>query len=169
MVAIEDCVELTVRGLEVYFHGGEERLLESPRGDRVDGLEAASVSKKAKNKKRLQDWEEKAVHGQYFRQTKEVRSEKSWVWLQNGDLKRETESLIVTAHNQGIRTNLVKSKINKRQKDMLCRLCKKAAESIDHVVSCYSKLAQKEYFGDLLESVILNLVISGLNMSQKVF
>ena len=120
----------------------------------------------AKNKKRLQDWEEKAVHGQYFRQTKRVRSEKSWVWLQNGDLKRETDRY---STESGIRTNLVKAKINKRQKDMLCRLCKKAAESIDHVVSCYSKLAQKVYFGDLLGSVILNLVISGLNMSQKVF
>ena len=47
-----------------------------------------------KKEKRLQDWEEKALHGQYFRQTKEVRSEQSWVWFQNVDLKRETESLI---------------------------------------------------------------------------
>ena len=88
---------------------------------------------------------EKALHGQYLRQTKEVRSEQSWVWLQNGDLKRETESLIVAAQNQSIRTNLVKAKIDKSQKDLLCRLCKKADESIDHVVSGCSKLAQKEY------------------------
>ena len=56
----------------------------------------------------------------------------------------ETESLIVAAQNQSIRTNLVKAKIDKIQKDTLCRLCKKADESIDHVVSGYSKLAQKE-------------------------
>ena len=68
-----------------------------------------------------------------------------WVWLQNGDLKRETESLIVAAQNQSIRTNLVKAKIDKNQKDTLCRLCKKADESIDHVVSGCNKLAQKEY------------------------
>ena len=101
--------------------------------------------KKAKKEKRLKDWEEKALHGQHLRQTKEVRSEQSWVWLQNGDLKRETESLIVAAQNQSIRTNFVKSKIDKRQKDTLCRLCKKADESIDHVVSGCSKLARKEY------------------------
>ena len=29
--------------------------------------------------------------------TKEVRSGQFWSWLQNGDLKRETESLIVAA------------------------------------------------------------------------
>ena len=80
-----------------------------------------------------------------MRQTKEVRSEQSWVWVQNGDLKRETESLIVAAQNQSIRTNLVKAKIDKTQKDTPCRLCKRADESIDHVVSGCSKLAQKEY------------------------
>ena len=61
------------------------------------------------------------------------------------NLKRETESLIVAAQNQSIRTNLVKAKIGKSQKDSLCRLCKNADESIDHVVSGCSKLAQKEY------------------------
>ena len=37
--------------------------------------------------------------GENLRQIKEVRSEQSWVWLQNGDLKRETESLIVAVQN----------------------------------------------------------------------
>ena len=68
-------------GLEVYVHGNEDKLLQAARGDREDGLEAASVLKKAKKEKRLQDREEKALHGQYLRQNKEVRSEQSWVWL----------------------------------------------------------------------------------------
>ena len=37
MIAIEDCVELTVRGLEVYVHGSEQRLIQAARGDRVNG------------------------------------------------------------------------------------------------------------------------------------
>ena len=48
----------------------------------------------------MQDWKEKALHGQDLRQTKDLRSEKSWIWLQNGDLKREIENLIVAAQNQ---------------------------------------------------------------------
>ena len=48
MIAIEDCVQMAVRGLEVYVHGSEERMLQAAREDRVDGLEAASVLKKAK-------------------------------------------------------------------------------------------------------------------------
>ena len=77
--------------------------------------------------------------------TKEVRKDKSWAWLQNGDLKRETESSIVAAQNQSIRTNLVKAKIDKSQGHSLCRKCRKVDESIDHIVSGSSKLAQKEY------------------------
>ena len=85
------------------------------------------------------------LHGQYLRQTKEVRSDQCWAWLQNGDLKRETESLIVAAQNQSIRTNLVKARIDKSQGDSLCRMCRKVDESIDDIVSGCSKLAQKEY------------------------
>ena len=66
-----------------------------------------------------------------MKQTKKVRSEQSWVWLQNGCLKRETKSLIIAAQSQSIRTNVVKAKIDKSQKDTLCRLCKKAEESVN--------------------------------------
>ena len=48
LISTEDCLELAIRGLEVYVHGSEER---------------------------LEDWEEKVVHDQYLRQTKEVRSD----------------------------------------------------------------------------------------------
>ena len=53
--------------------------------------------KRSKKEKRLEVSEEKVLHGQYLRQTKKVRSDQCWVWLQNGDLKRERESLIVAA------------------------------------------------------------------------
>ena len=66
----------------MYVHGSEERLIQAAR-DKIDGSEAASVLKRSKKEKRLEDSEEKALHGQYLRQTKEVRSEQSWAWLQN--------------------------------------------------------------------------------------
>ena len=51
----------------------------------------------------------------------------------------------MAAQNQSIRTNLVKTRIDKSQGDSLCRMCRKVDESIDHIVSGCSKLAQKEY------------------------
>ena len=145
LISIEDCVELAIRRLEVYVHGSEERLIQAARGDKIDGVEAASVLKRSKKEKRLEEWEEKVLHGQYLRQTKKVRSDQCRAWLQNGDLKRETGSLIVAAQNQSIRTNLVKAKIDKSWGDYLCRMCRKVDESIEHIVSGCSKLAQKEY------------------------
>ena len=57
LIVTEDYVELAVRGLEVYVHGSEGRLIQAVRGDRVDDrLEAANVLKKAKKEERLQDW-----------------------------------------------------------------------------------------------------------------
>ena len=52
------------RSLEVYVHGNEERLIQAARGDRLNDLEAASVMKKAKKEKRLQEQKEKDLHGQ---------------------------------------------------------------------------------------------------------
>ena len=66
--SIEDCVELAIRGLEGYVRDSEERLIQAARGDMIDGLEAASVLKRSKKEKRLEDWEEKVLHGQYLRQ-----------------------------------------------------------------------------------------------------
>ena len=143
LISIEECVE--IRGLEVYVHGSEERLIQAARGDKIDGLEAASVLKRSKKEKRLEDWEEKVLHDQYLRQTKEVRSGHYWAWLQNGDLKRKTGGLIMAAQSQSIRTILAKAKIDKSQVDSLCRVCRIVDESIDHIVSGCSKLAQKEY------------------------
>ena len=81
MISIEDCVELAKRGLEMYVHGSEEILIQAAKGDKIDGLEAASVLKRAKKEKRLEDWEEKVPHGQYLRQTNEVRSDQCCAWL----------------------------------------------------------------------------------------
>ena len=80
-----------------------------------------------------------------MRQSKEVKSDQCWAWPQNGDLKKETESLIVAAQNQSMRTNLGKAKFDKSLGDSLCRVSRNVDESIDHIVSSCSKLAQKEY------------------------
>ena len=136
---------LAVRGLELYVHGSEEILIQAARGDKIDVLETASVLKRSNKEKRLEDWEEKVLNGQYLRQSKEVRSDQCWAWLQNEDLERERESLIVPAQNQTIRKNLVKAKIDKSQGDSLLRASRKVDESIDHIVSGCSKLAQKGY------------------------
>ena len=81
MISTEDCVELALRDLEVYVHESEERLIQAARVDKIDGLEAASILKRSKEKKRLEDWESNVLHDQYLRQTKEGRFNHCWAWL----------------------------------------------------------------------------------------
>ena len=67
-----------------------------------------------------------------------------------------TESLIVAAQNQSIRANLVEAKIDKNQRDSLCRVCRKVDKNIDHIISGCSKLSKKEYEirHDKLEKIV---------------
>ena len=67
LISIENCVELAIRGLQVYVHRSEQILIQTARGDKIDGLEAASVLKRSKKEKRLEDWKEKVLHDQYLR------------------------------------------------------------------------------------------------------
>ena len=66
-------------------------------------------------KNRKQKWEEKQLYGYFKRQIEEVALEKTWTWLRKKNLKRETESLIIAAQNNDIRTNYIKAKIDKTQ------------------------------------------------------
>ena len=50
----------------MYVYGSEERLIQAARAEKIDRLEAPSLLKRSKKEKRLEDWEEKALHGQYL-------------------------------------------------------------------------------------------------------
>ena len=71
--------------------------------------------------------------------------EKSWLWTRKCDLKIPTEALICFAQEQVIRKNYVKYHINKSVDLLSCRLCSEKGETIGHIVSECSKLAQSEY------------------------
>ena len=57
LIFIKDCIELEIRGLEMFVHGSEERLIQAAKGDKINGLEAVSVLKRPKKEKILEDWD----------------------------------------------------------------------------------------------------------------
>ena len=77
---------------------------------------------------------QKKLHGQFFNQIEEVAGEEKWLWLRDGSIKRETESLIMAAQEQAIRTNTIKVKIDNTQAESKCRLCGKVDETVRHSV-----------------------------------
>ena len=70
---------------------------------------------------------------------------KTWTWLRKGNLERETESLLIGAENNAIRTNHIKIWIDKTQQNCKCGFCGDRDETTNHIISECSKLAQKEY------------------------
>ena len=60
-------------------------------------------------------------------------------------LQWATETLLIAAQNNAIRTNHIKARIDKTWQNSKCRLCGDRDESINYIISECSKLAQKEY------------------------
>ena len=94
---------------------------------------------------RKQKWEEKQLYGRFKRLINDLSHDKTWTWLSKGNIKRETESLLITAQNNAIRTNQIKARIDKTQQNSKCRLCGGRDETINHMIGECSKLAEKEY------------------------
>ena len=91
-------------------------------------------------------WKNKKMYGQFIREMPdETTDEKeTWNWLRKADLKLETEVMLCTAQEQGIRTNYVKHKIDQTAQSPLCRMYDKKNETVSHIVSECEKLAQKK-------------------------
>ena len=139
LICIEDTVKLANIGLKRNVKESKERLIVAARGDNENAdIETGNEFKRRTQQERKTKWKEKMFHGQFLRHTKELADKEQWWWLTYGTRKRETEE-------QALRTNLVKAKIDKDQEDSRCRMCGKADESINHLLSDCSKMTQKEY------------------------
>ena len=91
---------------------------------------------------RKQKWEGKQLYGRFKRLINNISHQKTWTWLRKGNLKRKTESLLIAAQDNAIRTNHVKVRIDKTQQNSKYG---DRDEIINHIISECSKLAQKEY------------------------
>ena len=86
------------------------------------------------------------MYGQFIRDMPEsTDKEKPSVWLRKCDLKIRSEALICSAQEQAIRTNYVKYHIDECVDSPSCRMCGETGETVSHIVSECSKLAQRKY------------------------
>jgi hypothetical protein len=92
-------------------------------------------------------WENNIMHGQYIRSLDRqlINEEDTFLWLQKGDLKAETESEIVAAQDQALQTKYYATKIFNTETDSKCRLCQQFDETTDHILSACPILAKEQY------------------------
>ena len=147
--SVWQCVEEDKRSLVDYLNQSKEKLLQQVQEEHLVGREGnVDDFRKEMRNQRLDSWKQKALHGQYIRDTEELVSKEDTAgWLRCGRLKKETEGLIVAAQDQALSTNAIKVKIHKQKGSPMCRLCGVKEETVDHLVSCCSTIAQTDYKG----------------------
>ena len=69
-----------------------------------------------------------------------------WKWLQRSGISKEVEAFLFAAQEQAIPTNIIKNKIyGQTHISPLCRLCGQSNETVDHLTSSCSYIAQTAY------------------------
>ena len=139
LASIKDSIDASIQRLEDYIEKCGGRLnTATTNNTNVTRTIRKTITRKQK-------WEEKQLYGCFKRLTIDISHEKTWTSIRKGNFKRETESCLIAPQNNTIRTNHIKARIDRTQQNSRCRLCGDGEKAINHMISKYSKLAQKEY------------------------
>ena len=108
LLSLEECVNAEKRSLGQCLKMNEDEWLRSAW---EEGLikedEDPQVYKKRTSKFRMEDWQNKPMRSQFLRQTKDLSSNDTWQWLQRGELKKDTEGVIMAAQDQALKTRYI--------------------------------------------------------------
>jgi hypothetical protein len=91
---------------------------------------------------------QKSLHGRYFKELEqpEVNIQASHAWLKKSNIHPETEGFIFAIQDRVINTRNYKKHICGLQSIIdKCRICGTEGETIEHIISSCSVLAQSEY------------------------
>ena len=135
----EDSVDASIQCLEDNIEKHKGRLITATSND-TNNMKANKMTITRKQK-----WGKKQLSGRFKRLINNIPHEKTWTWPRKENLKRETESHLIAAHNNAIRTNNIKAIIDKTQQNSKYRLCGDRDETINYRISECRKLARKEY------------------------
>ena len=139
LASIEDSVDASIQRLEDYIQKHDGGLITAIRNDTDNTMDDKMTIR------RKQKWEGKQLYGRSKRLINNISHDKTRTWLRKGNFKRETESLLIAAQDNAVRTNHIKARIDKTQQNSKCRLCSDRDEMINHIISECSKLTLKEY------------------------
>ena len=135
LTSIEDTVDASIQRLEDYMEKHERGLITTIRNNTDNTIdERMTTTRKQKS-------EGKQLYGHFNRLINNISNQKTRTWLRKGNLKRETEYLLIAAQDNAIRTNHIKARIDKTQQNSKCRLCSDREETINHIISECNKLA----------------------------
>ena len=108
LTSIENRVDASIQWLEDYKEKHERGMITAIINNTDNTIDnRITITRKLK-------WEEKQLYGR-FKRLINISNDKTWTCLRKGNFKRETESLLIVAQNNTIRTNHIKARIDKTQ------------------------------------------------------
>ena len=116
LASIEDSVDASIQRLEDYIEKYERGLITAIRNDTDNTIDDRMTTT------RKQKLEKKQLYGRFKGLINNISHQKTWTWLKKGNLKRETESLLIAPQVDDKRTNHIKARIDKTQQNSKCRL-----------------------------------------------
>ena len=123
LASIEDSVDASIQRLKYYIQKHDGGLITAIRNYADNTMDYRMTNT------RKQKWEGKQLYGRFKCLINNISDNKTWTWLRKGNFKRETESLLIAAQNNAVRTNRIKARIDKTQQNSKCRLCGDRVES----------------------------------------
>ena len=136
---IKDTVDVSIQRLEDYIEKHERGLITTIGNDTDNTINERMTTT------RKQKWDGQQLYGRFKHLINNISHQKTWTLLRKENFKRETEFLLIAAQENAIRTNHIKARIAKTQQNSKCWLCGDRDETINHIISDCSNLAQKEY------------------------
>ena len=133
LASIEDSIDASIQWLEDYIKKHKRGPITTIRNDTDNTIDDRMTTI------RKQKWEEKQLYGRFKRLINNISHQKSSTLLRKRNFKRETESLLIAAQGNAIRTNHIKARIDKTQQNSKCRLCGDRDEMINHIISEWNK------------------------------
>ena len=146
LLSLEECVSAEKRSLGQHLKKNEDEWLRRAWEEGLNSEdEDPKVYKEKTSKSRIEEWQSKPMHGLFLRKTKDLSSNDTWQWLKRGELKKETDGMIMAAQDQALRTRCIQSDIDETNIFRKCRICNQKDETINYIVSECQALAQKQY------------------------
>ena len=137
LAGIEDTVDASIQLLEDYIEKHERGQITAIQNDTDNTIDERMTTS------RKQKWEKKQLYVRFKWLTNNISHQKTWTWQRKGNLKRETEFLLIAAQDNAIRTNHMKARIDKTQQNSKGRLFADRDETINHIISECSKVAEE--------------------------
>ena len=143
LISVEECVRTEEFALSDYIKNTKSGLTSKLK--KFEKATSKAGYQKEKSEQNIKSWTEKPLHGQFYSRTSEYHSERSWAWLKQGQFKKETESLLMAAQDQALPTLNHKVNVLHMEGSAMCRMCGERPETVFHITSECSKIAQTMY------------------------